>query len=963
MSSKTKEKAPAVSAVQPDKKRGTLYTLFYEKGVLYFILAFIIPSAIMLYAFKKNNIHPFGSNQMLVVDLWHQYYPFFRVVREKLMTGGSFLYSWQNGMGTNFLSLISYYAASPLYWLAVFFDDDHVRDALLYILVAKIGFGSAFFSCFLRYTFRRRDISTVLFGALFALCSYTLGYYWNVMWFDTIALFPLVMTGIAALCREGKWKLYTIALALSLISNYYIGYFTCIFTVFMFAASIIIEGKGIKDFFYKVWLILRSSVLGIGLGAFILIPAYMGLRLTYSMNNVFPTKISWYEDWKDIFANLISYSEPAMKDGLPNFACGMLAVVLIGVFLFSAGIKIREKIAAVLMLALISVSCNMNVLNYIWHGFHVTNQIPYRFAFIFCFVLLTAAYRAYDVLTEKGIKVYQLILLLIGPAAVFFLNYYKDPENFSFGGAVKSSAVITGAYLFIILAAKIFPFKKQSTRTAAMNICMAITIVSELVSNSVIGVKTVGSSDYDSYPTKYEDVQEILGTIRSNDSSPFYRTEFTSTYTLNDSSLYGFYGVSQFSSSAVVEVTKMFHRLGLYASEAGNRYYYRISTPLVNDLFGLKYIISRTGMLKTEADYLNYSGSAGSTYYYENNYPLSLGFMMNERILELPEEDMLNPFEYQNELVRYALDKDIDLFVAQPVALVEYNNMDVEKKGYGDYSFTKDNIDAGASVRYEYAPVENGPLYGYCTNGGIETVSVSCGDETIDGNVSVVDYPIVFPMDSGDTDNNTVLTLTPPSDKNHGDYKLMIYAMQRSEYAEVYNELADEQLNITSFEDTEIKGSIDVKNDGVLYLSIPYEKGWRVYADGSRVDTFPVIGAMTGIKLSSGSHDIRIAYTPEGFNTGLAASSAMLLLFLLLVFIDSRKKKNTKAPEAAPAPEAPVSAEMEDITGDTELPEVKDEKSESVDSIPGDEVPRVPETEQCADSTGSAGGEGIEGTE
>ncbi|MBP5379745.1 MAG: YfhO family protein, partial [Ruminococcus sp.] len=396
MSSKTNNKAAAVSAVQPDKKRGKLYTLICENGVLHFLLAFFIPSAIMLYAFMKNDMHPYGSNQMLVVDLCHQYYPFFRVFCEKLMTGGSFMYSWQNGMGTNFLSLISYYASSPLYWVSVFFDDEHVRDSLMYILIAKIGFGSAFFNCFLRYTFKRRDLSTVLFGALFALCSYTLGYYWNVMWFDTIALFPLVMTGITALCREGKWKLYTIALALSLISNYYIGYFTCIFTMFMFAASIIIEGKGIKDFFYKVWLILRSSILGIGLGAFILIPAYMGLRLTYSMNNVFPAKVSWYEEWTDIFANLLSYSEPAMKDGLPNFACGMLAVVLIGPFLFSLGIKIREKIAAVLMLAFIAVSCNMNILNYIWHGFHVTNQIPYRFAFIFCFVLLTAAYRAYD---------------------------------------------------------------------------------------------------------------------------------------------------------------------------------------------------------------------------------------------------------------------------------------------------------------------------------------------------------------------------------------------------------------------------------------------------------------------------------------------------------------------------------------------------------------------------------------
>ena len=57
------------------------------------------------------------------------------------------------------------------------------------------------------------------------------------MWFDTVALFPLVMMGIVALCREGKWKTYTLALALSLAANYYIGYFTCIFSMFMFASA------------------------------------------------------------------------------------------------------------------------------------------------------------------------------------------------------------------------------------------------------------------------------------------------------------------------------------------------------------------------------------------------------------------------------------------------------------------------------------------------------------------------------------------------------------------------------------------------------------------------------------------------------------------------------------------------------------------------------------------------------
>ena len=278
----------------------------YDKGILYFALSFLIPSSIMLFAFAQHSIHPFGDKQMLVIDLWHQYYPFFRVVREKLMTGGSFLYSWENGMGTNFLSLISYYAASPLNWLSVFFADDSTRDALTFILIAKIGFAGAFFSSFLRYTYKRRDFSIVVFSTMFALCSYMLGYYWNVMWFDTVALFPLVMLGVVALCRERKWKLYALALALSLFSNYYIAYFTCIFTVFMFIFCLIIEGRSVKDYFRKTVTFIVSTLIGAGLAAFMLIPAYFGLKMTYSVNNQFPNEAKFYDKWTDIFANLIS---------------------------------------------------------------------------------------------------------------------------------------------------------------------------------------------------------------------------------------------------------------------------------------------------------------------------------------------------------------------------------------------------------------------------------------------------------------------------------------------------------------------------------------------------------------------------------------------------------------------------------------------------------------------------------
>lgn len=915
--------------------------LLYDKGILYFCLSFIIPAVIMLLAFKSKEIHPFGDQQMLVIDLWHQYYPFFRVVREKLLSGGSFLYSWENGMGTNFLSLISYYAASPLNWISIFFDEEHVRDALTYILIAKIGFSGAFFSCFLRYTYKRKDLSIVIFSAMFALCSYTLGYYWNVMWFDTIALFPLVMLGVTAICREGKWKLYTVSLALSLFSNYYIAFFTCIFTIFMFAGSIIIEGKGIKDFFRKLWIIVYSSVIGIGLSAFMLLPAYYGLKLTYSANNTFPKEVSWYEKWTDIFANLISYNEPTNVEGLPNIACGMLAVTLFGVFLFSLKIKIREKVVSLLMLALIAVSCNMNKLNLIWHGFHATNQIPYRFSFIFSFVLIAAAYRAYDVMTRKGIKFYQLFLLIPAPAVVFWLNYHtakNSEEGFVFDTAFKSSLIITAAYILIFIAIKVIPIKKPVIKRSIINLFICAVVITELTANASMGVKKVGSSSYTSYPASGNEVQEVFEVMRERENPLFYRTEMTSTYTLNDSALYGYNGLSQFSSSANVSITKFFRRLGLYSSEAGNRFYYRNSTPVVNSLLGLNYIVSKNGMLNNSKMGLEYIDSSGNTSLYENKYPLSIGFMMNNSILDLPDKEGTNPFEYQNDLMSLATGTDSNIFTAQPVALVSYNNIDVTKTGYGTYNFHVPDGNKSASVSYDFAGVEGAYLYGYAKNGGVETVNVKCDGINADSSVSVKDYPVVFPMGNGQSGSTSTAELKITEDKTDGNYTIMVYALKQNAFEQAYNKLADEQLQLTEFTDTEIRGNINAYESGILYLSIPYEKGWSVYIDGKKTGTFKVLNSMLGVEVDSGEHEVLLKYSPEGFKLGLIISGGALLLFILAVFIERKLKK---------------------VIGESK----KNEESQSDDSLQGDELPRLPETEQCIDSSGSSGESSIESIE
>ena len=713
--------------------------------------------------------------------------------------------------------------------------------------------------------------------------------------------------------REGKWKVFTLALMLSLVANYYIGYFTCIFSVFMFASASIIECKGIKDWFRKLLLMIRSSIIGVGLGGFMLLPAYFGLKLTYSANNTMPRDISFYEDWRKIFAHLLSYDAPTKVDGLPNFACGMLAVLLFGVFLFSFGIKIREKISSLLMLAIIAVSCNMNILNFIWHGFHFTNQIPYRFAFIFSFVLAAAAFRAYDIILSRGIKIYQLVLMVIAPAAVVVLNYYAAGKKFEFDGALRSSIIITGAFWLIFIAAKIFPFKTPKMRNAMMTLALAAAVFSEFVSNAQIGAKTVDNTSYNDYPTRYEEVEELLECTRKTDKSLFYRTEMSQTYTLNDSALYGYRGLSQFSSSANVSVTTLCKRLGLYASEAGNRYYYRTSTPVVNSLMGIKYIIKKDGELNSEEWVLEKIQTADTTNLYENRYPLSLGFMVDENILNMVDNSGANPFEYQNELIRCATGVEEKLFVAQPVALAEYDGLDITKNGYGNYTFQNDSDQPTGSATYTFDCIDGSYLYGYAngTGGTCDSLEIKCGDVLIDSGKLIDSYPIVFPMGNGQGGESSTVKIISNEKHKSGNFKIMVYALSQDTFEKAYCAVADEQLRIKRFKDTDILGSVEAKRDGIMFLSIPYEKGWSVYIDGKKAETFKLLQAVLGVRVPAGRHDIELKYTPEGFPLGVTISLLSFVLFVFCIICDRRRRIRRQA-LAAEAAAAQAAAEQEE---------------------------------------------------
>ena len=213
----------------------TLYHKIRPLRINYIPIAFLIPFVGMLMVMLLGSYEPFGNDRsMLYSDMYHQYYPFFVNFRENILAGNSLLYNWNIGMGLDYLGLISYYLASPLNLLSVCIPEGLTLEYFSLLMPIKLGLASMFFALFLSKVYQKNDFSIALFGGLYGICAWAVGYQWNIMWLDTFALLPLVVLGTISLLNERKFILYTLTLFLSIVCNYYIGFFTCIFTLLVF---------------------------------------------------------------------------------------------------------------------------------------------------------------------------------------------------------------------------------------------------------------------------------------------------------------------------------------------------------------------------------------------------------------------------------------------------------------------------------------------------------------------------------------------------------------------------------------------------------------------------------------------------------------------------------------------------------------------------------------------------------
>ncbi len=818
-----------------------------------YIAAFFVPVVIMIIIFAQRGIFPFGEESFLRTDMYHQYAPFFSEFRHKLAEGGSLLYSWDIGLGVNFAALYAYYLASPLNWLLILCPGKYVIEFMTAAIVLKIGLAGLSFTCYLRKRSGVTDFGACFFGIFYALSGYMAAYSWNIMWLDCIVLFPLIFLGLEQLVREKKGLLYCISLALSILSNYYISIMICMFMVIYFAVLMVLDWENFKDGWGKcIGLFAGCSLLAGGLAAVVLLPEIFALQSTASGEMSFPQTVESYFSIVDMLARHIGNVQ--VEIGLehwPNIYCGTAVLMLFLLYLVCRNISLREKAVYCSLLLFFLASFSVNVLNFIWHGFHYPNSLPARQSFIYIALMLAVCFQAYRNLDRFSDR--SILAAFLGAVSFVLLS-----QKFREGDEAYHFAVFYGAVFFLAVYAGLMVLYRRRgqgergrKRAALAALLTLFTVCVEAAVNTTC--TSVTTTSRTAYTADNGAVETLAASLKG--SADFYRIEKTDQRTKNDGAWMHFPSVSLFSSMAHADVTEFMKSLGCEGST--NAYSITGSTPFVDCLLSVRYAFYPR---EQSMDRLEYVQDYQGTYLYANRYALPLGFMIPDIMKNEWHLNMANPADVQNSLC--------SLFDAPDVLQ--------EETGLGN----------GPSLIY--TPEESGEYYAFVSNKQVKSVSLKKGEEkdTFD-NVNRGYLIEVGMVEAGET-------LAFQNEEGNEDLGIRLYRYNEAGLEHVYRKLAESPLTLSVWEDDRLKGTVDAGMGGTLFTSIPYDKGWTVTVDGQERQPQELFGAFLGIELEPGSHVIECSYMPEGLKEGMMISLLCAAVLAAAVFISRRRRQKER---------------------------------------------------------------------
>ena len=918
--------------------------LFMENPL--YVAAFLLPAALLFVAYLLFGVYPAGEYSVLSLDLNGQYVYYYEYMHDVFRGTESIFYSWSRNLSGEFLGIFGYYLASPFNLIVWLFPRTLITEGLLTMLLVKVG---AIGVCMAIYLRRGRGLSvgtSLVFSMMYALCSFVITQTMNPMWLDGVLALPLIIYGVESLVRYGRFRLLILSLVYSFVTCFYIGYMTGIFTALYFIYYLVscssAEKAGISGITARIGLFTISATTAVLSSSFMLIPVYSSLGLgkttfsdpfnnPHNPNFIEQTNFTLIELGRKFFPN--SY-DTVRVEGLPAIYCGILAVLLIPLFFFAGKdkiISVKKRAAGAILMLVLVLCMHCAPSDTIMHGGQIPNWLPYRYSFILSFLLVTWSAEVFD-------KIREFPRRAIGAAAAVFLAlavYLESTDTFSAelgkdGRELFDSATVilpTILILTVITAILICNKNKRFSKTA-LSITIGIIVAGELLFNAYFSIEKqhidITYSTRDSYTEYILPLREKVNEIKREDEG-FYRMEKTFHRTVNDPMALGMYGFSHSSSTLNKRPIALLGSLGM--TSKGHYTRYSGATPLINDLFGVRYVLSH--------DSYRYGSpiSEGIIGVKHNENAMPLAYLTDTIVTQLQLEDFPGDaddvFVRQNRLLSAMLgERHVNSYFthidsADIIRTEEGVNVGSTTDGHmAFYAHSEASVAAGNSkIIFNMTAEADGEIFMWLPTKYESRLNVWVNRKNEYGEVlknewvgNVFEYDDYCVVNLGEFTQDEMFSVTLTLTKNDVYFKNAYFAYINTElYDTALARLREMNVDTTAerVSPTVIRVETFTNTERLLFTTIPFEPGWSVTIDGNKSEHTNVLdGTLIGVIIPPGAHVIEFKYTPAGYPSALYLTGGGVLIFILLCVLYARFKKESGLLACEPYPEELYDTEL-----------------------------------------------------
>ncbi|MBP3798969.1 MAG: YfhO family protein [Ruminococcus sp.] len=891
-----------------------------------YFAVFFLSAGILFGSYAFFRIHPIGDGSVLVLDLNGQYVYYYEHYREAFWGRESWIYSWSRNLSGEMFGIFAYYLASPYMIIIALLPRRMMQTAILILQLSKVGTSAVTFCFFLKKISPKppKTVSLIIFPMMYALMSYMVVQLMDPMWLDGLIYLPLICHGVHRLVEEGKFTPYIVPLALMFIAHFYIGYMVGIFTFFYFCYVCLNR----EDRVLPKRFVLRCLQFGVGTivalmcAMWVLLPVYNSLKLGKFEFTDPDFSLATQFDFLTFITKLFPMTyDTVYPKGMPMIYCGTAVLLLVPLYFMNQLIPVKQKVCDGVLTVILVVLMYIKPWDMAMHGFQVPNWLPFRYSFIFSFMMLVMAFRAFEKL--EGITSQNIGGIFFGLMVFLFWCERENYSHFKLFVTRKDTNgdpynVIQGIWVSMLALAAYFALiylVKKAPASKVTAISLVVVIGAELFLTAIDTIKKididVAYSKYSSYEPYMSDLNKAVDMIEDFDTDPFYRMEATFHRTVNDAIGTGYKSVSHSSSTMNAPALMTLHRLG-YAY-GGHYTRYDGSTPLTDALFDIRYLMDKEGntsyvstRYKVPPEYklateltVEHGGkkSKDTTFkFYKNPNALGLGVAAQGDIegVQLGDDD---PFDNQNKLFSALTGSDEEFFTPVEVVKSDSENMVTVSTTDGHIKYSPaDESNKECHIDYVVRMNRDSDLYMYLPTKYERSCNIwyQPEEDYIDG-----EYKMEYVGQFFTGDNYSIMKIgrfiegqdirvriTVANDENEAYWRdKLFYTFDYEGFSKACDKLKESSFEVTEFEDTALTGSVKAQFDGQkLFTTIPFEEGWSIEVNGKAVTPEKCVDdSLIAIPLDKGENVVKLRFSPSYWRLSQVITIFGVLVLLVIM--------------------------------------------------------------------------------